>query len=76
MRKSINETIDSFWNNLDTYTLYQLLEWIQEVIEIEDDMRKNPEKYKNGEGSGSNVEDDPETLDLYNQMRGPGLDND
>jgi len=72
MRKSINETIDSFWNNLDTYTLYQLLEWIHEVIEVEEDMRNNPEKYRKGRNQGNSVEDDPETLDLYQQMRSMG----
>lgn len=73
MRKAIGESVKEFWDDLDTYTTYQFLEWIHEVIEIEEDMRKNPEKYKNG--GSSTVEDDPETLDLYYQMTGRGPDD-
>ena len=68
MRKAIGESVKEFWEDLDTYTTYQLLEWVHEVISIEEDIRNNPEKHKN-KGSESVIEEDPEAVDLYNQMR-------
>jgi hypothetical protein len=73
MRKAITETVKEFWDDLDTHTTYQFLEWVYEVIEIEEDMRNNPDKYK--KGTSSMVEEDPETLDLYYQMRGRSQEN-
>jgi hypothetical protein len=72
MRKAIGETVKDFWNDLDTYTTYQLLEWVNQIIETEEDIRNNPEKYRKGSGSKSSVEEDPETVDLYYQMRKGG----
>ncbi len=69
MRKAINESISSFWEHMDTYTTYQLLEWVNEVIEIEDDMLNNPDKYKN-KRSKPRVEEDEQALELYYEMTG------
>lgn len=69
MRKAISETVNEFWEDLDTYTTYQLLEWVYDVIETEKEMRDNLYKNKH---SSQRVEEDPETVDLYNQMRSIG----
>lgn len=71
IRKAINESISSFWEEMDTYTTYQLLEWVNEVIEVEDDMRNNPDKYKN-KSSKPRVEESEQALELYYEMTGRG----
>lgn len=69
-RKAISETVEQFWE-MDTYTTYQLLEWVNEVIEQE---KKEIEEAKKGNGGNSSsskfdmVDDDPEMDSIYRQI--------
>ena len=68
LNKTFKGSLPDFWD-MDTYTTYTLVSWVNQMIETRADMMDNPEKY----GKPSNpqgVEDDPEALDFFKRLTG------
>ena len=74
MNKAFKGSINDFWDT-DTYTSYSLLSWTNEVLEMRADMAENPDKYRKPSNKYG-IEEDPETLDVFNKITGRDLEDD